>query len=561
MRLVLITLLSFSTFSSLFSKTINEDDQRKFDYFFMEASRHKMKGDYQKAAALYQNSLQLDPNSAIAHFELGKIVLMSGDNKNAIDLLTKATQLNDKNDWYKIYLAGVYQHTKKDNSAIDLYLKLKRNHPEKLEYYYQLGDLYTKTKQYLAAVQIYDEIEKREGQDEALSLEKQRLYLMAGEQKKAKKELDKLIEKHPEQARYSIILGDFYLSIQEPKKALKSYKRAENLDPNNGFLHMSFSNYYSLINDSITAQQELVKAFNSTDIQYEPKLQILLNYMVQSEENKTLLPLVETLCNSLKENYPDEPNTYFFYANLLLNDSSKQAIVVDNLNSVIKLSPDHEDARIQLIQIAFQNEDFEQVLQQTEEAILAGVKTTRIYFFRGIAAQQEKKYIQAKESYENAIGIAGDKDPIKTQLYGNLGDINYELKRPKEAFANYEKALALDEHNTLVMNNYAYYLSENDTLLDLAEKMSTRCIDLEPGNPTFLDTYAWILYKRNNLLLAKFYMEKAIHNSKEINPVLFDHYGDILYANGDQEEAKIYWRKALETGGNNEEINAKLLRP
>ena len=557
-HLAIIILLTINTLSSLTAQALNDDEQRKFDYFFIEACRQKMKGDYPKAATLYQNSLQINPNSAAAHFELGKILLMSGDSKNAIELLNRATLLNDNNEWYKVYLAGVYQHLKDDNKAIQIYQKLKENNPDKLEYYYHLGELYTKLKQYQAAINIYNNIEQREGLDEALSLEKQRLYLLSGKEKNAKQELEKLIDKHPEQARYYIMLGDFYLNINNIKQAQKAYQKAKNINPQSGFLHMSLSNLYSIQNDSINSQKELLKAFDSNDIQYEPKLQILLNYMVRYEEDKHLLPQIQKMTEALKQTYPDEENTYFFYANLLLNDTSQQAVAIENLEKVIQINPQHEDALMQLIQIAFQHEDFRRVLQLTDDALLAGLKTTRIYFYKGIAAHQEKNYQIAKKAYENGIEITPDTEPIKSQLYGNLGDINYELKAPLKAYENYEKALKLDEHNTLVMNNYAYYLSENDTLLDKAEKMSTRCVDLEPGNPTYLDTYAWILYKRSNLLLAKFYMEKAIHNTPEDNDVLYEHYGDILHANGEKEEAKKYWQKAINAGGDKTSIEAKI---
>ncbi len=525
----------------------------------MEACRLKMKGDYQKAAELFQNSLQIDNNSAISHFELGKILLMSGDDKNGLLLLQRAVSLNNDNDWYKIYLAGVYEHIKKNEKAISIYHQLSENNPEQLEYLYHLGDLYTQMQQYKEAVKIYNKIEEQEGINEPLVLEKQRLYLLSGDKKKAKEELEALLDKHPNEARYHIILGDYFLTINDHKKAIKSYKKAKSLEPNNGFLHLSLSNYYNQEKDSINSQQELLKAFRSKDIQYEPKLQMLLNYMVQYEKDSSLLNIIEDLTDALKTTYPEEANTYFFYANLWINDASKKEKVIDNLNTVLRLAPDNTDARMQLIQLAFQEEDFQQVLQYTQDALVAEVKTPQIYFYRGIAAQQEKLIETAKEAYEQGILITPDTEPLKSQMLGSLGDVHYEMKDAKQAFGYYEAALSLNEHNVLVLNNYAYYLSEEDTLLNKAENMSAKCIELEPGNPTYLDTYAWILYKRNNNILAKFYMEKAIHNSVIKSDVLLDHYADILYANDDKIKAEEYWKMAIEAGGDKEKIEKKLL--
>lgn len=538
--------------------TLSSEDSRKFDYFFMEACRLKMQGNFPESGEMFKNCLQINEKSAIAHFEFGKLLLMTGDENNALTFLKQAVLLNQTNDWYQVYLAGVFEHAKQLHQAIEVYEGLRRNNPTKLDYIYHLGDLYTKTKQFVKAVEVYDLIEKQEGMDEALILEKQRLYLLAGEKKKALAELNRLLDKHPKEARYQILLGDHYINVDEFKKAKKAYDKASSLDKENGYLHLSLSNYYDKIGEKKNAMNEVETAFKSKDVAYQQKMQILLQFMMMSAQDSSMLAPVENLTEVLKEAYPDEAGTYFFYANLFIDDTTKQALVFENLEKSVKLDPSNQDAWMQLIQLSFGNEDFEKVITYTDDALLSEIKTPYMYFYRGIAAQQTKDFETAKEAFANGVEITEDNNPLKPQLLGSLGDVNYELKKPNEAFTYYDKALALDPHNVLVMNNYAYYLSENDTLLAEAEAMSAKCIELEPGNPTYLDTYAWILYKRNNLLLAKFYMEKAVHNIGEANNILYDHYADILFANGDKEEALIYWQKAIDTGGDEEALKAKM---
>ncbi len=556
---VLVTLL-LMPFTVLDAKDIKEEDSRKFDYFLMEANRLKMKGEYQKAAEMYQNCMQIDPESAVSHFELGKILLMAGDEQNALNLLRKAAALNPRNDWYKVYLAGVFEHGQKYPQAIEVYEALRKYNSSKVEYYYRLGDLYTKTKQYPEAIAVYDEVEKLEGLDEAVVMEKQRLYMLAGDPKGALKEINRLIDKYPKEARYQIVLGDYYVNIENFKKAKKAYHKAYALDEDNGFLHMSLSVYYEQIGDSISSQKELEMAFTSKEIAYEQKMQILLQYMMMATQGKASKKAVDGLTTVLKVNYPEESNTYFFYANFLLEDTSKTELVVENLNKVVELDVANEDAWMLLIQLAFQEEDFSKVLRLTGDAELGGMHSPRLYFYRGIAAHQLKEIELAQLAYEAGVKLAEDEDPLKAQLLGSLGDVYYELQNSEKAFATYEAALALDGHNAMVLNNYAYYLSEEDTLLEKAESMSAKCIELEPGNPTFLDTYAWILFKRNSLLLAKFYMGQAIHNVDEDNDVLFDHYGDILWANDDKEKAREYWQKAIDAGGDKDLLKVKIER-
>jgi len=560
MKVKFLTMMALALLSILpiNAKDLSEDDSRKFDYFFMEACRLKMKGDLQNSGEMFQNCLQIDPQSAVSHFEVGKLLLMTGNENDALKFLRKAAELNPKNDWYQVYLAGVFEHANQLTQAIEVYEGLRQYKPSKVEYYYHLGELYTKTNQYTKAVAVYDDLESLEGMDEALVLEKQRLYLLAGDEKKALSELDRLLKEFPNEERYLIMLGDYYGTIENYKKAKKAYDKAALLAPDNGYLHMSLSSYYDQMGEKENAQKELMIAFGSDEIVYEQKMQILLQYMMMVAKDETLAPKVEDLTTVLKTKYPEQSNTYFFYANYLIQDTTKTDLVVENLKKVVHLDASNEDAWMQLIQLAFGEDDFEKVLGYTEDAELGGIKTPHVYFYRGIAAQQLEDLEMAKTSFAQGLDITEDDNPLKTSLLGSLGDVSYQLKDSEGAFAYYDAALALDGHNVMVMNNYAYYLSEEDTLLAEAETMSARCIELEPGNATYLDTYAWILYKRDNLLLAKFYMEKAIHNVPEPNDVLYDHFADILFANGDKEAALNYWQKAIEAGGDEVLLKAKM---
>ena len=537
---------------------LSEEDGRKFDYFFMEANRQKMKGEYQKAAEMYQNCLRIDPESAVSHFELGKILLMAGDEDNALMLLRKATELNPRNEWYQIYLAGVFEHGNKYAQAIEVYEGLRKNNPSKVDYYYRLGSLYTQTEQYAKAIDVYDDLEALEGMDDAVVMEKRRLYLLADDKKGALNEIKRLVDKYPKEARYYIVLGDYYVGIDNYKKAKKAYNKASDIDENNGFLQMSLAAYYDEIGDSVQSQVALKQAFLSQEISYEQKMQILVQNMMQVAQGQGDKAEVEELVQVLKETHPEEANTYFFYANFLMEDSTQTATVVDNLKKVVELDASNEEAWMQLVQLAFQEEDFELALRYTGDAELGGVQSSRLYFYRGIAAHQLKNLEIAKMAYEKGIQLTTDNDALKAQLLGSLGDVYYELEEASKAFSTYEEALALDAHNTMVLNNYAYFLSEKDTLLRKAEAMSAKCIELDPGNPTFLDTYAWILFMRDNLLLAKFYMEQAIHNMQEDNEVLFDHYADILWANDEKEQAREYWQKAIDAGGDEAALKKKI---
>ena len=115
------------------------------------------------------------------------------------------------------------------------------------------------------------------------------------------------------------------------------------------------------------------------------------------------------------------------------------------------------------------------------------------------------------------------------------------------------------EQNTLVLNNYSYYLSQRGEELIRAKKMITKCLELTSGEPnaSYIDTYAWVLYKLGEYELAREQIEQAIL-LKNNSPVILDHCGDILYKMGLEKEAVTYWERASKLDSKNLELIEKI---
>mgnify|MGYP002516298473 FL=1 len=96
--------------------------------------------------------------------------------------------------------------------------------------------------------------------------------------------------------------------------------------------------------------------------------------------------------------------------------------------------------------------------------------------------------------------------------------------RTADLYALYEKILAIDPYQLLVLNNYAYHLATHGGDLKRAERMSERTIREEPNNPVYLDTYGWILYLQGQRSLALFYLHRAAqYADDETRAVIEEH--------------------------------------
>lgn len=129
------------------------------------------------------------------------------------------------------------------------------------------------------------------------------------------------------------------------------------------------------------------------------------------------------------------------------------------------------------------------------------------------------------------------------------GDIYYQRGERKKAFDVYNRVLKLKPDYSPVLNNYAYYLSEEKKSLSKALKMSKAAIDAEPDNATYLDTYAWILHLLGKDKEAKPHFKHAMLYGGKDSAVILEHYAIVLEALGETELAAYYQSLAKQKGG------------
>ena len=114
----------------------------------------------------------------------------------------------------------------------------------------------------------------------------------------------------------------------------------------------------------------------------------------------------------------------------------------------------------------------------------------------------------------------------------------------------------------MVLNNYAYYLSELRRDLKRAEQMSFKTVQAEPTNATYLDTYAWILFLQKRYDEARAYIDRALENDNDStngpSAVVIGHAGDIYCMCGDTDRAVELWQRALKAGGDKAVLTRKI---
>jgi len=158
---------------------------------------------------------------------------------------------------------------------------------------------------------------------------------------------------------------------------------------------------------------------------------------------------------------------------------------------------------------------------------------------------------------ETGIKYVVRNDLLLAEFYNYLGDAYHQTGQDEKAFEAYDASLKIKPDNSIVLNNYAYYLSLRGDQLDRAKKMALKANELDPGNSSNQDTYGWVLYKLGEYEEALEWIGKSIENHKVDNAEVLEHYGDVLYKLGRTEEALEYWKRALKAGKGGSELLEK----
>jgi len=547
-------MLSHSKKSNLTSR-----EDYDFTYTFLEAERLKMLGNFDEATFLFEKCKKLNNESAIVNYELATLYIQKKDYSKAIDFAKTAIKLNPQNSWYKALLAVLYKQTNEPKKAILVYKELLKTNPNRVDFLYELANLYNYIKKYDDALKYYEAIENNFGVNETVSLEKERIYLVKGNKNKAYNEIQKLIESNPGEVRYYGMLAESYVSDGDFEKASEVYQQMLKIDPNNGLVHLSLSDFYRLNKEYEKSFNELKIAFASTDVEIALKIKMLITFLNFSNESSELKEQSTQLLIILIETYPDNNEPRTLYADFLLKENKTEE-AREQLRIVVKNQKSKYIIWEQLLYIESTLNDYEAIYNESSEALEYFPNQPELYYFNGLSAYQLKKYDKVEETLKQGVEIVTDNLPLKANMYSILADVYNKLGKIKESDEAMEQVLKIDKSNKIILNNYSYYLSLRGDSLDKAERMSMLCVELEPNNYTYLDTYAWVLYKENKLQKALEIIEKAYNYGGKNNAVIVEHYGDIQFKLGNIDKANELWNEAFKLGQASEFLNKKVIQ-
>jgi tetratricopeptide (TPR) repeat protein len=524
-------------------------DQAAFNYLYSEGIKQKLLGNGAEALKNFEQCILINPASDAAYYEMAEITISKGDLNSGKKYSKMAIGINEKNIWYLAMLATIYYQEMNLDSCIIYYEKAIKYFPERNDIRMELGNIYSENKQYEKAVSTFGYLDEKFGVNESSTVLKVKNLMLLGQNAEAEKTIQLLIRKFPDEIMYGGLLAEIYGAKGETEKAIDIYNDLFEKDPTNGQLQLSLVDFLKKEKYYDDLAGLLNTVVINSNITKEDKVSLLMTLFEDSALINRYSVKIELTLILLESEYKDDEIVSLLRPELFKKES-RFAEAISNLAEYIKRHPDNYYAWEQLLLLYSETRDFEMLYTKGKECATQFNRSILAKLLYASGASEMKDYKSALEELKKATILANEDKDIMDQILSMEADIYYKMGDYKNAFEKYDELVRSSPYNFGILNNYAYFLAEQNQNLKEAEKMSEKTIAVEKDNATYLDTYAWILFKRGKLKDAAKIMKEIINSDTPEDAEYFEHYGYILKGLNNCTEAVIYWDKAIKLDNN-----------
>ncbi|MFA6469654.1 MAG: tetratricopeptide repeat protein [Bacteroidota bacterium] len=530
----------------------SEQDRSAAMQLFIDGSLKESKGQFAEAILDYQDALRYDHDPAI-FFALAKSYAQLRRYQPAAENAAKAIAHEPSKLEYRELLAQIYINSGQFEKAAAEFRTILTLDPHNPTATYTLAQLLERIKP-LEALELYQSLVSRQGPTWEVMLQIAHLNTTLQRYDKAAEAFEQMVKLDPGNLTLKQNLAEMYIRIKKFDKARTVLTDVLEKNPDNVMLRSTLADVYLQENDWGAAKRELNMVLKADSLDPDTHLRIGAAFYAQTIRDTSVIPEAIEVFKQYEKNYPTDARPYVFLG-VLYRGIKSDSIAERYFTRATQAANWNGDAWWQLGWLYFDKQDFRETISIMSKAKQYLPDDFRIHLLLGLAYSRAGLNTDARVALERAVEL----NPTDLNALSSLGLTYDALQLHAESDSMYERALRIDPTFPLVLNNYAYSLSERGLQLDRAEDMSKRSLTTDSLNSSYLDTYGWILFQKGKAVEALPYVQKAVELG-DASAVVLEHLGDIYAKLNRMEEAKKYWTMALQKDQANAGLKAKLER-
>ena len=541
MALAACLFISAASFSAYAQK---ERPGSRYENMVLTAVTRYNERDIDGAMTILKEVVAEDPENDGAWYYLGQCAVAKQDLESAEQCYRMASELDPDNFWYRYRLARLYSITSRPELTVDIYEKLLVDFPKKSDLYFDLVELYGSQREYEKALGTLKEIETVFGMTESIAVFRFQLLQKAGKPQEAMASLEEYNSQYS--SPYVLTtLADHQMSMYNDSTALAYYSEALDIAPDYvpallgkaETLRMTrkYPEYFDVLNRFVEVEDAPVNG----------KADYLLAIVQRTDPKflKSFAPQMDTVMTKMLQKHPKD-SSVLQLAGVYYWSTDRRDLSKTHFRTNVENNPTSLMASADFVEFLMYAEDWEALSQEGRKAFDRFPQETAFLEMASVGDFNLKEYDRVLQLCEKVLEVAPGDSSKTLRAWSTIGDIWHQKGDAKKSYKAYDKALKINPNYIYVLNNYAYYLSQEGRKLKKAYAMSKKTIEAEPDNATYLDTFGWILYLQGKALEAKpFFKHAMLYGGKE-SPVIMDHYAEVLYALKEYDLASVYWNMA-----------------
>lgn len=542
-------------------------DDRKKDLalqHFIAGSVLEAKDDHANAIVEYQDALRFDNNATIL-YAIAKNYLELAKPSLAAQYARAAVDLEPSNVHYLEKLAEVFIASFQTDSAIVQYEKILLLEPSNTQAMFTLARLYSASKP-LEALLIYNRIRDHVGDEWDVLYRISELYGQLGKIDSTIVMMETMLNIDPGNITLRGAIADLYMQQNKTDQARTMFEDLVERDPGETRYVIALAEIERKAGHWDKAVDMYNKLLQNDSLRIEGKMQIAEAFLQTSITDTTLRPYALKIFNQLKETYPNDWRPYWYLGAYQFNIREYEA-AIPFFKRTLEVDPKNLQAHQILAQTYINLNNYDDAKEILEKAITIDENNADLYSLLGFIFNRMGDNQKTISTLEHALRInPKHMDALSTLAltFDGMKNFSYSDSLYESALKMYEHDLPKDGVYYLLLNNYAYSLSERELQLERALEMSKKSIEFEKENSSYLDTFGWIYFKLGRYDDALKYISQAvdIRENKDKQPAsaLYEHLGDVYFKFGDKEKAMKYWTKALEQDKTNTALQEKIAK-
>ena len=524
----------------------SQSKERQVENMILSAVERLNGNDLRGAEAILKEVVGTDPENDAGWYYLSQVAIAHKDGERAEIFLRKAVELDPSNFWYRYQLARLYSLTSRPELTIDMYEKLLEDFPKKSDLYFDLAEMYASQKEYEKSLETIGEIEKVSGISESIAVYRFNILRIMGRQEEAYESLREYNRRFSSPFVLTA-LADYDMAMYNDSTAVAYYDEALDIAPDYSPALIGKAEALRITRRYDEYFPVAYAYVETGDTPAEAKAEYLMA-LVQRTDPKFLRSFQAQMDTLIGRSIAVHPNdsTMLQTAGVYYYSTGRNAKAKDYFGLNADLHPQSLSANASYVEFLMYAEEWETLSEAGREAFDRFPQETAFLEMASVGDYNLKEYGKVLDICRKVMEVAPADSSRTLRAWSTMGDVYHQLGENKKAYKAYDKALKINPDYIYVLNNYAYYLSEEGRKLKKAYDMSRKTVEAEPDNATYLDTFGWILYLQGKAVEAKPFFKHAMLYGGKDSAVILDHYAEVLYALEEYDLAVVYWNMALQ---------------